>query len=214
MRKLLLLVYFLIVSSVVNAEVYQGITASSTLGDIKKKFPHASISVVNAAWVTTSDGFYSMSGVGLPGLAYLAFSDSRPWFANEIAKQKKIIEEQQALPDSEDKTKKLKSANEILEFYTPFANESDDDALVISWIRWVPAAPIPIARYRAKFGAPTKTAFKDDTMQPYSVWMGKGLSATLSDDQKFVVNVEYSFTPAERVAGCRAKYGPKGFCPQ
>jgi hypothetical protein len=211
MRKLIL-VMLLILSSVANAEIYQGIIASSTLGEIKKKFPNASITAVKAAWVTSSDGFYSMTGVGLPGLTYLAFSDSRPWFAKEIADQQRIIEDQQALPDSDNKTKKLKSAKALLEIYTPYANEGDDEALVINWIRWVPTAPIPIARYVAKFGAPTKTAFKDDTMQPYSTWIAKGLSVTLSDDQKFVINVEYSFTPAEQQAGCRLKYGPKGFC--
>jgi hypothetical protein len=213
MRKLVFVI-LLVLSSVASAEIYQGVLASSSLGDIKKKFPNASITKVKAAWVTSSDGFYLMTGVGLPGSAYLAFYDSRPMFANDIAIQQKKIEEYQALPDGDDKNARLKTANEILTIFTPYANENDDDALVIKWIRWVPAAPIPIARYIGKFGAPTKTAFKDDTMEPYSTWTTKGLSVTLSDDQKFVMNVEYSFTSAESVAGCRAKYGPKHYCPK
>jgi hypothetical protein len=210
--RIVLLLLCLVFSVSARSEVYQGITASSSLGDIKKRFPNATIKKVDAAWVTSSDGFYIMTGVGLPGTTYLAFFDPRPLFSELLAKEESKAIAVRRLPDSDEKASKLKNVDESLALDSRYANESDDDALTINWIRWVPDAPIPVARYIAKFGTPSKTIFKDDTMQPYSSWTSRGLGATLSDDQKLVLSVEYTFTDIERKNGCRAKYGPMSAC--
>lgn len=195
-----------------SAELYQGIKPYSSLREVKQKFPKATIGKVDAVWVTEEDGFFQMSGVGLPGIAYLAFVDSRPDFKKRRANIENKLTETLKLPDSQAKDDEIKRLEEAKSFFDSLSTESDDDALTISWIRWVPSSPIPVERYISKFGNPTKTDFKDDTMQPYSVWAQKGLSVNLSDDRKMVTSVEFSFTPLERYTECRARFGSKANC--
>lgn len=87
------------------------------------------------------------------------------------------------------------------------ANQSDDDALDVKWVRWVPASPIPLERYKSKYGESSKCDFSKVDMQPYCEWSQHGLFVNLSDDRKLVFSVEANFTLAEQ----RAAYRNRGF---
>lgn len=195
-----------------HAEIYQGIRPESTLGDIKRLFPNANFSKVKAAWVTEEDGFYSMTGEGLSGKIYLAFSDRRPFQRERIAAFAQRLAEAQQDPQTDKTPDTIKAITDMSRSYEKWAAEPDDVALVITWVRWVPPAPIPLARYITKYGPPTKSGFADDDMRPYSSWPAKGVHLNHSDDGKLVVSAEVIPTPAEKKADCLIRYKNPVFC--
>lgn len=166
------------------AESFQGITAQAELGEIRAKFPLASITPVKAAWVRKEEAFFLMKGDGFPGELYLAFSDLRP-VALEMASE---------ATDEHDRN-----------FFEEKAAEPDDKALELLWMRWMPADPIPLTRYISKYGKAEKSGFGDSDMRPYASWPSKAMVAHLSDDQKRVLGVEFSFTDAEKLVACKSK---------
>jgi hypothetical protein len=174
----------LLFSGLLRAEELQGVQPTDTLGDIKKKFPNAQFTRVKAAWVTDEQDFFSMWGSGFPGTLYLAFTDGRPGLRKQLAEQ----------PPPADGDA---SARQVREVVQGLANQSDDEALTINWVRWVPAQPIPLQRYKSKYGEPTKCDFSPDDMRPFCQWDKRALVVNLSDDQKFVLSAESSFTREE-----------------
>ncbi|MFZ6747281.1 hypothetical protein ACO0LC_29065, partial [Undibacterium sp. JH2W] len=62
----------------------------------------------------------------------------------------------------------------------------------------VPSIPIPLQRVISKYGKSEKSGFRDDNFQPYLSWAKKGIYATLSDDEKFVIDIQFSPTEEER----------------
>lgn len=211
MRKLFLIILF-ICSAAARSEIYHGIASSSSLGDIKKQFPNATIVKVKAAWVPPSEGFYLMTGIGLGGSVYLDFYDSRPVFATLAMERANQAIPLRRLPDSDEKTAQLKELDERVAKLNAIANRADDEALTVAWVRWVPTSPIPIQRFVAKYGKPSRTDFDNNNMEPYSIWTARALSAKLSDDLKFVFSVDYGFTEAEKTSGCRSKWGTGASC--
>lgn len=184
-----------LISASCIAEVLHNIEPLDTLGDIKKKYPNATLTRVKAAWVTEDQDFFSLEGPGFPGSLKIAFWDNRPEFRRdaEAARLNRPADK----PDSE-------SAMERVSNY--LADRPDDDALHVNWVRWVPTAPIPMSRYRAKYGEPSKCEFSEDTMEPYCLWGARALTVRLTDDQKQVLMIEAGFTSAER----RAAYVKRG----
>lgn len=189
-----------------NAEVYRGITACSSLGDVKKIFPNASFERVKSVWVTENDGFYLLGGQGLSGSIYLAFTDSRPKYRRFGIELDRESSELRKVSLTEATTKRLSEIYEMSQFLDSRAAETDDDALAINWVRWVPATPIPLARYVTKYGPAQKTGFAENDMRPFASWPTKGVNLTLADDAKSVLSVEFSFTASETTAACSSKY--------
>ena len=175
-----------------HSEILQGIAPLDTLGDVKHKYPNAVITAVKAAWVTEDQAFYSLSGQGFPGVIYIAFEDDRPGYRKQLA-----------APSA------MGAASEAAQvaLLAPLANQSDDAALTVMWTRWVPEQPIPMARYKAKYGQPTKCDFQTATMQPYCSWESRSLMVNLSDDQLKVLTVEAHFTDAEQRLVWKTRYG-------
>jgi hypothetical protein len=164
------------ISTVVNAEIYMGIGPLDTLGDIKTKFPKAYLQKTNPAWAQKSDVMYQITGSGITGTIVIKLNDYR-------ASWKEASEKEQ-----DPKTK---------ETYNSLANQPDDEAITVSWVRWVPDTPIPVQRLISKYGLPEKSGFSNDDFQPYRHWEAKGISAFLSDDEKHVVRIDFEFTQSD-----------------
>jgi hypothetical protein len=194
MRLIATILCFLI-SSTALAEIYQGIGPLDNLGDVKAKFPGAVYENIKAAWVTDEDALYKISGTGISGSIYVKFTDSRPAF-------RKMAQESES--------------NEPNEVINSLAQESDEKALSVSWVRWVPVQPIPLQRFILKYGNPSKSGFDDQDLAPYKLWENRGISAFISDNEKYVVRVDYSFTTQEYRSAYKEKYNyiPKWLEPE
>lgn len=200
LRAILTIITLLVFSSA-QAEVFQGINHGYSLAKIKDLFPLAEIKPVAAAWVTKEDGFYKLSGNGFPGTLYMAFSDFRPSFKT-FQIEAEAEEASSASPVGNDPMSK---------HWKNLAEQSTDDALTIRWLRWVPESPIPMQRYISKYGKPEKTGFGDRDMRPYASWPKKNIIANLSDDEKFVNNVEFGFTKQEKIDACHVRVARKNW---
>lgn len=159
-----------------HAEIYQGITPNTTLGDLRVMYPGGKFLRVKAAWVTERDALYDVSGAGIAGRMLIAFHDIRPTARDWL------------------KAPKTKAG---IPFMRKLATQSDNDALTVEWVRWVPDAPIPADRFEAKYGK-SEHGYDDSDMTPFRKWPNRGVHATLSDDELFVLYVEFNFTDEER----------------
>ncbi|MFZ4876784.1 hypothetical protein ACL9RI_17020 [Janthinobacterium sp. Mn2066] len=182
-----------------NAEVFQGIKHGYSLAKVKELFPKADIKTVPAAWVTKEDGFYKLSGQGFPGTLYIAFNDYRPTFRKFELEAR---EEESSNTNASEK-------EPLSATWKKLADQTDDNALAVRWLRWVPESPIPLQRYISKYGKPEKSGFNDSDMQPYVSWTKRGIYANLSDNEKLVVNVEFEFTKQEKTEACRERTAKK-----
>lgn len=173
----LLAAYFLVcVVSGSSAEIYQGIVPYSSLGDVKKLFPKARFKKMDPAWAQERDAMYTVTGKGIAGTIVIKFNDYRPVF-------RKRLEEA--------------SDNDVKGYLKPLSEESEDDALVVVWVRWVPDVPFPVERIIARYGTPERSDFSPEDFQPQKIWDSRGILATLSDDGKNVFSIEYEFTDKE-----------------
>jgi hypothetical protein len=170
-------------SITVHAEIYQGIGPLDTLGDVKAKFPNAIFQRSYPAWAQEDDVMYLVTGKGISGKIVIKFTDSRPFFRQMIEKE----------PSNK-------------ELYNSLANAPDDE-IMVSWVRWMPDKPIPIQRFISKYGIPDKADYDSDDLQPYKMWETRGLLTSLSDDEKYVTRVDYSFTRNEYRKAYQSKYG-------
>src|ERR1700726_1405876 len=168
-----------------DAEIYQGIGPADTMADLKAKFPHATFTQLHPAWAQEQDVMYSIAGAGLSGLIIVKFVDHRPEYRRR------------SLAVTDEATIKL---------LTSLMNLSDDDSFGVDWVRWIPAAPVPLQRLVAKYGPPEEKGFASDDLQPYRRWATKGLIAYLSDDEKTVMRIDYEFTQAEYCASWHVKF--------
>lgn len=186
-RQIFLIVCFLVCVLVAgsSAEIYRGIRPYSTLGDVKKLFPGATFTKLKPAWAQETDAMYHVSGVGIQGEIIIKFDDSRPIY-------KKLVD------DATDNNVKVAWKN--------MSDESDEDALGVSWVRWLPDAPFPLERLITKYGKPEKSDFSPEDFKPFKAWTSRGIVAALTDDGKKVVNVEFMFTAKEIRDAWNAKY--------
>lgn len=176
------------------AEVLHDIRPLSTLADIKKQYPAATFRKESAAWVQEWQAFYSMTGHGFPGKLYLSFRDTRPYWRAEY---ERVSSKQSDLQSPKDAS--------YIVMVGEFANRTDDQALTIDWVRWVPVDPIPIARVKGKYGNPSKCGFSDSDFTPFCSWSSREISAVTSDDHKFVILITAGFTEAEIEQALAAK---------
>lgn len=172
------LIAILLLSSAAYAENLHGINFMDSLGEVKQKYPHAIYKKEKPAWLPPSESFFTISGAGLPGLLKIDFSDGRPYFTSEIKKH--IDDPDWPYKDSFDKQ----------------GTATDDEALSVNWVRWVPEVPIPIDRYKKKYGSPVCDF--DSSMMPFCKWPLVGLDAQMSEDNKFVLFVTTNFTKLEK----------------
>jgi hypothetical protein len=209
---------FLFMPYSVHAEIYKGIGPFDTMGDLKAKFPNAKFERTNPAWATESDAMYQVSGEGLSGTIIVKFDDSRPFWRdtlNYVIVEKKrredpeILAKAAAIKETIDYSNLKSYSTDDLEstFLTDqnLANQSDERALTVSWVRWVPDSPIPLERFMTKYGKPDESGFSDENMQPYKTWK-RGISTTLTDDGKRVLMVDYSFTREDRALAWSIMY--------
>ncbi len=187
----LLFFTLVLICNFANAEILHGVFPLDTLKAIKAKYPNARFDRVNAAWVTENEAFFQMTGSGFPGTLYVAFTDSRPT-------AKKYLLEKCMFP--------AQTTDAICAVRKKTSEENDDDALTTSWVRWVPPSPIPLDRYKSKYGEPT-FEFAKDSMAPTAEWKSVELSARLSDDKKMVLTIETAFTRAELRAAWIRDFG-------
>lgn len=189
MKKSDLLVIFIlgivITPATVAGETYRGIGLDS-LADLKAKFPGAQFRRMNPAWAQPSDVMYSITGAGMSGTIVVTFDDPRPLWRERAEKE------------SDDEHKKL---------LRQLADESDDEAITVRWVRWIPQNPIPLARLIVKYGAPERSGFSDEDLEPYRTWAKKGVTAYLSDDEKHIIRIDFTFTLEELIAGYGKRWG-------
>ena len=187
MRRILICLCVTLWFSSVRADNLQNIAYASSLGDIKLKFPNAYFRNEKPAWLQPNQAFYLITGNGLAGAIRILFTDSRPQAKRRLADN--------ASDPNFDSSGFLKR----------LAEESDDDALNVDWVRWSPVSPIPIERYKQKYGTPACSF--DESMNPYCAWEKFSLTAAMSEDQKSVMFVTNYFTKIEQRMGWVAKFG-------
>ena len=168
-----------------SAEIYLGIGPLDTLADVKLLFPAAKVERRQPAWAQPTDAMFAFAGSGISGEIVVKFYDGRPMYL-------KASETEQDL--------------ERREMYKTWANASDDEALTVEWVRWIPSEPIPLKRFVAKYGEPDESGFRDDNMRPFRQWK-RGILANLDDDMKLVTDVEFTFTPADERSAWQQKHG-------
>ncbi|HCI12598.1 MAG TPA: hypothetical protein DFK12_01180 [Gallionellaceae bacterium] len=167
------------------AETYKDIGPLDTLGDLKARFPKATFIKQNPAWAQKTDVMYQISGEGMSGKIIVKLYDGRPLYQEMLEKNPEI---------------------DNSEFYRKLVNETDDEAISVEWVRWIPDYIIPASRFISKYGKPDKSGFADEDLQPYRLWEKKGLTAYLTDDEKNVVRVDFQFTRNEHRAAYLRKY--------
>ncbi len=176
---------FVVAAKMADAEIYGNITPLDTFADVKAKLPGATYEQLHPAWAQEADILYSVSGHGLSGTIVIKFHDQRPFL------RKKLLENS----GSSDK-----SALEKL------VEGTDEASLNVEWVRWIPVAPIPLQRLVSKYGKPDKSGFADDDLQPYRDWK-TGVTAYLSDDEKSVLRLDFSFNAKEIRDAYQSRYG-------
>ena len=181
-----LLIFFLALTASVSvhAEMYLGIAPLETLGEIKARFPRATFTRTSPGWAQKTDVMFQIRGDGMSGLIVVKLSDMRPAYKELLDKN----------PDTPN------------DFLRALANQSDDEAITVDWVRWMPNAPIPLQRFISKYGQPEKSGFADEDYQPYRLWVKRGVNAYLSDNEKDVVRVDFAFTREEYKAAYLRKY--------
>lgn len=187
--KILNIIQWLLVASFLapgsgSAEILHGIFPLDSLVDIKNKFPNGKFTRQTPAWLQENQAMFRMVGDGFPGALILVFDDPRPY-------SKRALENR-----CKDKAESGVQAA-VCDGHRQMVAYSDDEALSISWVRWIPEKPIPFERYRSKYGEPTRVEFDRNSMVPEAEWDKVGLQAELSDDMKFVRFVTTQFTRGE-----------------
>ena len=170
-----------------SAEIYRGMGPDSTLGDVKKKFPGAVFKKENPAWARERDAIYTVTGKGIEGTIVIKFDDFRP-------EQRRMME---GAPDNNEK-----------DYWRHKAERSEDDALIVSAVRWFPDVPFSVDRLITKYGKPEASDFLPNNFQPYKAWTSRGILARLSDDEKMVLSIEFNFTEKEWKDALNAAFGP------
>ncbi|MEI6757050.1 MAG: hypothetical protein WCK85_04280 [Chlorobium sp.] len=183
--RVLLFCWILFVFNSAYGESYRDIGALDNLGDIKNRFPNAKVEKLSPGWAQAKDALYKFTGEGMSGNLIIKFDDYRFEYKDAIEKD----------PTSQN-----------AELLQNLSQQSDDAAMSVSWVRWVPDTKIPLQRLIAKYGKPEKSGFSNEDYQPYRSWDKKGLEAYLSDDEKYVVRIDFFFTRQEYRNAYLSKY--------
>lgn len=159
------------------AETFLGIGPLDNLGDIQQRFPHANIKKISAARTHPEEILYEMEGFGLNGTIILLFSDFRPTYKNWA----------ETSEDPED-----------IEAFKIRSQRSDAEALSIRWVRWIPNNRLPLEHLVSKYGPPEKSVFPAESYGLSRSWERAGVTAYLSNDEKYVKRIDFSFTKGDR----------------
>lgn len=211
--------------SISIAEIYRDIGPLDILNDVKAKFPNAKFEKGNPAWAQATDVMYAITGIGISGTIFIKFDDFRPSYRKHLDNCINEQNRRTALKDMERNNPEVKEGNPIPEIpveidpkiskltddalndrislYQFYINQSDDEALSVAWVRWLPDIPIPLQRFITKYGNPDVSGFSDEDMTPYRYW-NRGILTSLTDDGKKVSMVDYYFTEKdEYIALCK-----------
>lgn len=139
-------------------------------------FPGAEFKKLNPAWAKEDDAMYSVTGEGIEGKIIIMFHDTRPLNRDYMNQE------------TDDTMRRV---------FKEYSEQSDDDSLLVSWVRWVPDEPFPVERLIAKYGKPETSGFSSVDFKPYNLWKTKGIYAHLSVDGKNVVMITYNPTEKE-----------------
>lgn len=77
---------------------------------------------------------------------------------------------------------------------------------LVSWVRWIPDAPFPVARLVTKYGKPEVSDFSKDNFKPFKEWKKRGVQAFLDDEGKNVVRIDFDFTKKEQDEAFKRKF--------
>jgi hypothetical protein len=158
-----------------QAYVFQGIYANDTLQDLKDRFPNGNFRSVKAAWVSSAEAFYSMSGLGLTGEFRIAFLDVRADCQNKLTAA--------GLSEADNN------------YYRDCLSYSDGRALLVNWVRWIPPAPLQLSRVSARYGVPV--CKESESFENVCSWGTAGISATLNSDGRTISMLDRNFTLAD-----------------
>lgn len=184
MKLILASVLLCLFTNSARSEILQDIGYRESLKAIRNKLPNATFTPLKPAWLQSDEAFYLVAGPGLPGSLRINFDDSRPFF-------KKILEED--------------PGNEKAAAWARLAAQVDDDALTVSWVRWIPSIPIPLTRYIQRYGKPACSF--NEAMEPICEWSSIALLADMTDDQKLVIQVSTRFSKSEKRAAYLREFG-------
>ena len=165
-----------------RGEVYMGINYSDSLGKVRKLFPTAKLTNEKPAWATPSDALFSIKGAGITGTIVVNFHDPRPFY-------KELVEGADPGPETAEKNR--------------LALQSDDDALNVEWVRWVPDTAIPLNRLVEKYGPWDKKEINNQNYQSQRTWTKRKITVTVADDEKYISNIDFNFTGEEMIKGYR-----------
>jgi hypothetical protein len=82
----------------------------------------------------------------------------------------------------------------------------EENLTFVDWVRWVPDLPLPITKVVAKYGKYSKSGTSDD-FTPYKAWVGRGITAIVSEDGKYVHYLDFEFTQKENDEGYKKRFG-------
>lgn len=170
-KNIALIILVLTIPKIATAEVYKDFEPFLSLKVIKERYPNAVFSEIKAAWVKQNEVFLDMHGAGISGNIYLKLS--------AIEYEKKLD---------------LETNPEMISFYQRMINKPQDERLTLDWVRWIPINSIPFERLTTRYGKAEKCDYLEENFIPYCSWESKGVLATLSNDKKNVIYIEYSFT--------------------
>ncbi len=185
-NKLYIFIFLILFSNLSLAEIYKDFLPGDSLATIKTKYPNAKLEPIKAAWVQDYEAFIALSGVGISGTINLKFSTNDNFY-KELIKYGQDEIAKNPTADNSKRENSIRILNESL-------NLPIDQRLTLDWLRWISPDPIPFERLVSKYGNPEKCDFDPDTFQPYCSWPSKGVTASLSDNKKWVYYIEYTFT--------------------
>ncbi|MFM8899183.1 MAG: hypothetical protein ACKOF9_04435 [Burkholderiales bacterium] len=166
-----------------KSEILGRISYWDSFGNVKKLYPNASFTNLKPAWLQDGERLIQIDGQGIGAIYVILFRDMSHWAKGRLLRP---LEEGGGLSE------------EVLQ---RTALLPDEQALVVQSVRMVHPNPVPIERYKSKYGPPSCSV--DSDMMPICKWPSRALVASMSDDGKFVFFSTTNFTEAERLSGFR-----------
>ncbi|WP_306475696.1 hypothetical protein [Methyloversatilis sp.] len=185
MKSLLCFVVAWVICTSALADTHLGIRPLDSLGEVRARFPDSQLVRMAPDWADESQVLFSFTGGTLQGQLLVLFIDGRPDYRREIA---------DGFADDLDALKLL-------------AAESDDQALRVKWVRWVPTTPLRVQDVVAKYGRWDAGGLSDDGFRLYRSWDARGITALLSEDEQSVLMMDFVFTEDEQREAFMRRYG-------
>lgn len=175
-----------------HAEVFSDIWYNDTLASIKKQFPKAVYKDRAPAWLQADERFIEIQGSGLAHRLLIHFSDIGPPL------KKIVIEKQQQTQSSTQQT--IDWQADLLQRLT----NTPDEFILVEWVRIAYIEKVPISRFKARYGEPASCKF-DESFEQVCTWPKRGMTASLTEDGKFVYQADTRFTKEEKIESYRRR---------